>query len=300
MHYTAVVNTTAGRGRTRRLLPELTAACERLGIGVEVPPSAADAVDAARRLFDRGDGVLACGGDGTVSLLAAVASEAGGVLGVVPTGAGNDFARHVGIDHRRPVDALQLVEHGRIGTADLGQATTADGTTVRFTTIANTGFDSEANRWANTVTWATGTPLYVLAVLRTIAVYKPQPVRVRVDQEEWSGDAWLVAIGNTRCYAGGMMITPGAEIDDGQLDVCVMGPASRAEFLKTFPSVFRGGHVRMRETRMLRGTVIEVEAPRAPLGLELWAAGERVGSLPACVEPLPHALRVLVPREAPT
>jgi diacylglycerol kinase (ATP) len=234
-----------------------------------------------------------------VSEVASVASQVGGTLGVVPTGAGNDFARHLGIDHRRPLDALNLIEHGRVASVDLGCATTADGRVVRYTTIANTGFDSEANRWANAISWATGTPLYVLAVLRTLAVYRPQPIRVTVDDEVWSDDAWLVAVGNSRYYAGGMMITPAAEVDDGALDVCVMGPASRAEFLRRFPSVFKGGHVQMRETVMLRGKSVQLDASDADLDLDLWAAGERVGPLPARLEPLPGALRMLVPEQSP-
>jgi diacylglycerol kinase (ATP) len=303
MEWTVVVNPTAGRGRTRKLLPSLTHRCEQLGIAVEVPSSLDAGLEAARAAFARGHGVLACGGDGTVSHLASLASEVDGVLGIVPTGAGNDFARHLGIDHRRPVDALMLVEHGRIGRADLGRVTTADGTEARFTTVANTGFDSEANRWANSVRWATGTALYVLAVLRTLAVYRPQPLRVWVDDTEWSGNTWLVAVGNSRYYAGGMMITPGAEVDDGELDVCIIGPASRSEFLVRFPGVFRGRHVTMRDVTMLRGTSIQIDAQPGSGGgtstLDLWAAGERVGTLPARLTLLPGALRVLVPSSAP-
>ncbi len=299
MRWTAVVNPTAGHGRTRKLLPRLTEGFKRHGIGVEVPSSAAGSTEAARVAFARGDGVLACGGDGTVSQLASLASEVDGVLGVVPTGAGNDFARHVGIDHRRPLDAMSLVEHGRVGTTDLGSARTVDGREARFTTVANTGFDSEANRWANNVGRVTGTALYVLAVLRTLAVYRPQPMRVCVDGDEWNGDAWLVAVGNSRYYAGGMMITPGAEVDDGVLDVCVIGPAPRAEFLVRFPGVFRGRHVTMRHVAMLRGKSVEIDASRSALGLELWASGDRVGLLPAQLEPLPGALQVLVPHESP-
>ena len=65
-------------------------------------PTTASAQSRARR-STRGDGVVACGGDGTVAVLAGVAAESGGTIAVVPTGAGNDFARHLGIDPRRPL-----------------------------------------------------------------------------------------------------------------------------------------------------------------------------------------------------
>ena len=165
--------------------------------------------------------------------------------------------------------------------------------------MANTGFDAEANRWANSQPWLTGTPLYVLAVLRTLRTYRPRPVRITVDGAVTETDAWLVAVANTRSYAGGMVIAPAASIGDGLLDVCVVGPVSRAGFLRTFPKVFRGTHVHHPLVTTSRGTDIRIEALDAPAAPhasppELWASGERVGPLPARITPARGALRVVV------
>jgi diacylglycerol kinase (ATP) len=299
VRWTAIVNPAAGRGRTRRLLPDLRAAFAARDISVHVSTDTDDGERIARETFARGDAVIACGGDGTIASLAGVAAEADGTLGIVPTGAGNDFARHIGIDKRSPLAAIALVDDGRLASVDLARATTDDGGMRWCTTIANTGFDADANRWANGVRHVTGTPLYVLAVLRTVAVYRPQPMVVRVDDDEWRGPAWLVAAGNTRFYAGGMMITPGAEIDDGLLDICIIGPASVAKFAGRFPSVFRGTHTAIDEVVMMRGANVELVADGGDVPLELWASGERVGELPGRVEAVPGALRVLVPQDAP-
>lgn len=297
MRWTAIVNPVAGRGRTARLRAELDGAFTRRGIPVEVPSGVDGTRAQARAAFERGDGVIVCGGDGTVSAVAGVAAECDGVIGVVPTGAGNDFARHLGVGSRRPLDALALLERGRVARCDLGRATAADGATQWFTTVANTGFDSEANRWANGVRWATGTPLYVAAVLRTVVTYRPVPLRVTVDGDVLEGPTWLAAVGNGRFYAGGMMIVPGAEVDDGLLDVCVIGAISRLTFVARFPQVFRGTHTAVPGVVTRRGAVVELDAGGG--SLELWAAGERVGALPARVEAVAGAVRVLVPDGAP-
>jgi diacylglycerol kinase (ATP) len=300
MRWTAIVNPVAGRGRTNRWRAELEDELGRRGVPVDVPDGVEGTRRAARAGFERGDGVVVCGGDGTVAAVAAVAAGCGGTMAVVPTGAGNDFARHLGIGARRPLDAVALLDTGRVAACDLGRATSHDGVSAWFTTVANTGFDAEANRWANGVRWATGTPLYLLAVLRTVAMYSPRELTVRVDGAEWAGRAWLAAVGNTRYYAGGMMIAPGAEVDDGLLDVCVIGAVPRAEFIARFPRVFRGTHPRVDGVTMLRGAVVELDAPAASgQPLELWAAGERVGVLPARVEVVPGAVQVLVPAGAP-
>ena len=307
--WTALCNPAAGRGRARTRLPRvvdaLGAVRDGRGLDVEVVVTAsADDLEArARDAFARGRGVVACGGDGTVCALAGVAAEAEGVLALVPVGSGNDFARHLGIARDDVDDAVALLAGaGDVTRVDLGRATTADGATRWFTTVANTGFDAEANRWANTIDTISGTPLYVAATLRTLAVYRPQRFRITVDDHTEAVAAWLVAVGNTRTYASGMAITPGASLRDGALDVCVVGPVSRTDFLTTFPKVFSGEHVDHPQVHTWRGERVVIErADDAStngdaLGLELWASGEYLGPLPATLTPAPGALRVVVPR----
>jgi diacylglycerol kinase (ATP) len=302
VRWTALVNPTAGRGRSRRLQAQLQSELANRGVACCVPEDPTATRRLAAAAFERGDGVVVCGGDGTVAAVAGEAATRGGAVAVVPTGTGNDFARHLGLDPRRPLDTLAVLEGGRLAACDLGRATTADGTHAWFTTVANTGFDAEANRWANEVRWASGTAVYVLATLRTLATYRPVNLRVVVDGVALEGPTWLAAVANARYYAGGMMIAPGAEVDDGQLDVCVIGRISRGGFLAGFPRVFRGTHPAVRGVETRRGRVVELSADERSAGgsgPQLWASGERVGPLPARVEVVPGALRVLVPEGAP-
>ncbi len=285
----------------------------------------ADGEDAARTAFEAGDGIVACGGDGTVAALAAIAAEAGGTLAIVPSGSGNDFARQLGLDHRHPLRNLSFLEHPEsvaTTTVDLGEIRlgapvpgTTDGRGRIFTTVANVGLDAAANRWANDHAHTAlgralpGTVRYGLAALATIPRYQPTRLRVQVDDASWSGTAWLVAIGNSRSYGGGMLITPTASVHDGLLDVCIVEAVPRRELLRRMPRVFRGSHVRVDGVHVLRGARVEIAAldtiapdPRAgglPAG-GLWASGEPVGPLPATLQARPDALRVVVPTVAAT
>jgi diacylglycerol kinase (ATP) len=295
--WTAIVNPAAGRGRARARLPHVleTLASSDLDVEIVLSADAADLLALARDAFARDRGVVACGGDGTVNALAGVAADEGGVLGVVPLGSGNDFARQLDIPRGDLDAAIAVLRTGQVVHADLGRARTADGRTTWFTTVANTGFDAVANAWANDVTWTSGTPLYVLATLRTLRAYSPTRVRVTVDDTVIDTAAWLVAVGNTRTYASGMMITPAASVHDGLLDVCVVGPVSRIDFLRTFPSVFQGTHVEHPQVQTARGTNVTVEMLDVAPAVDLWASGEHVGPLPAHLEPAPGALAVVVP-----
>ena len=300
--WTAIVNPAAGRGRARARLPHVLDALAAVDLDVEIVLSAdaADLLARARDAFGRGRAVVACGGDGTVTMLAGVAADEGGVLGILPLGSGNDFARQLDLPRGDHEAAIEVLRTGHVVHADLGRARTADGATTWFTTVANTGFDAVANAWANEITWTSGTPLYVLATLRTLAAYSPTAVRVTVDDAVLETDAWLVAVGNTRTYASGMMITPAASVHDGLLDVCIVGPVSRTDFLRTFPSVFSGTHVEHPEVRTARGTHVAVEILDPSSTVELWASGEHAGPLPAHLEPVAGALAVVVPRPPAT
>lgn len=306
-----MLNPAAGRRRGPARVGRARAALERSGLDVTVHVSSSmdDLAVVARSALVRGHGVIAGGGDGTAGVAAGLAADHDGVLGLVPTGSGNDLARHLGIPHHGIEAAVDIIEHGDVARVDLGAATTAGGATTWFTTVAGTGFDAEANRWANTQDRLTGTPLYVLAVLRTLRTYAPRRFRITIDDEVAETRAWLVAVANTRTYAGGMTIAPAASMHDGLLDVCVVGPVSRAGFLRAFPGVFRGTHLRHPMITMRRGRTVSIEladAAVAPPGArhetslpELWASGEPVGRLPARLTAHPGKLRVVVAAPRP-
>jgi diacylglycerol kinase (ATP) len=285
-----IVNPAAGRGRTRKMLEDITRASSAAGVAVEVSPEPDAPARLAKEAADAGRDLIACGGDGVVSEIAAVAADAGRRLAIVPTGAGNDFARALGYDVKRPLAAFAVLASGRDRVVDLGRVNGR-----YYTCVTASGFDAEANRWANTVQRLSGTALYVAATVRTLVVYHPYPFRLTVDGEDHELRAWLIAVGNGPAYAGGMHITPNARMDDGLLDVTVVGPLSKPAFLWSFPRVFKGTHVTHPAVQTFRGEHIELASldDRAPM--DVYADGERVGPLPAAMDAVPDALTVRVP-----
>lgn len=301
MAWTVVLNPAAGRGRSRLAPDALRAALAPYDATLEISESATDAIARAEKAAASGRDLVAAGGDGTVGALAGVAAASGCRLAIVPCGSGNDFAATLGYARRAPLDRLtvlgdDLVDGGVDRTIDMAQATAADGTARWFCSVSASGFDSEANRWANTVKHLSGQVLYIAAVLRTLATYKPHPFRVTIDGDVHELRAWLTAIGNGPMYAGGMRIAPTAVIDDGVLDACVIRDLSRAQFLRHFPKVFKGTHTELDVVEVHRGKRFEIESLDPAVPIELYADGERIGPLPATVEVRPAALTVRVPR----
>jgi YegS/Rv2252/BmrU family lipid kinase len=285
-----IVNPSAGGGRAAKALPAVEARLRALGVDLEV--DATRDLDHARELgiaaARRGRVAVTLGGDGMLGAVAgALRDVPGAVVGVLPGGRGNDFARVVGI----PLDAeaaCDVIAHGVARPVDLGLAGEHP-----YIGIASVGFDSEANRIANRAPARLGPLVYLYGALGALATWKPAAFTVDVDGDRRLFSGWSVGACNSKAYGGGMFVAPDAELDDGQLDVVYMERTSKATFVrKVLPKVFKGEHVKEPSVHVLRGVEIRVDADRPFM---VYADGDPVGELPMTFRALPGALQVLLP-----
>ncbi len=268
----------------------MSAAAQEAGIEFEIRET--DAPGAARRLAKEAarqgaSVVAAAGGDGTISEVADGIADTGAALGILPLGTGNDFVRTVGISRNLP-DAVNTLVHGVERPIDVGLANGR-----RFINIAGCGFDAVVAERVNAgYKRLHGTSAYLAALIQGLAGFRPTPMAVTVDGETIELRAMLCSIGNAQYYGGGMRITPDARLDDGLLDVCLLGEVSIPRFLLAFPRVFKGTHVTHPAVTMLRGRKIRVEAsPSMPVFVD----GDLLGRTPVEFEVLPGALRLVAP-----
>jgi diacylglycerol kinase (ATP) len=240
------------------------------------------------------DIVAALGGDGHVGAVANGLLGTGVALAVIPSGTGNDFARHLGLDCNDPLGATSLLVAPAFRALDVVQVKTPE-QARHYVNVGGAGFDSDVNEHANGVRWLQGTAKYVYSTFVTLARFRPGQFAVSVDGQPYDFRGMMLAVGNGSSYGGGMRVCPEARSDDGMLEVCVIQELSRWQFVKAFPKVFKGRHGEHPAVRFLRGQEIEISADRA---FQVYADGERVGGLPATFTVLPGALRVVVPPPA--
>ena len=195
-----LVNPSAGAGRALRALPAVEARLRALGVAfaTRLTRDLGHARELAARAARAGETVVALSGDGVLGAVAgALRDVPGAVLGVLPGGKGNDFARMA----RLPLDpeaACEVVARGTARPVDLGDA---GGRT--FVGIASLGFDSDANRFADAVPARLGRGVYVVGALRALARWRPAAFEVDVDGERVAFRGWSVAAANSRFYGGG-------------------------------------------------------------------------------------------------
>lgn len=292
-----VCNPAAGRGRGARVLDSVVAHWRSRGIAVRTVAGrdAAETAQLIDSVVARGvDGVVAVGGDGTVHLaLQAVAGTATG-LGIVPAGTGNDLAAALGVPEH-PVAAADAVatalDAGWARPVDAVRAVLADGTGRWYACVLGAGFDSAVNERANTIRWPAGPRKYDVAVLAELRTFSPLPFTLVLDGVEHQLDAMLVAVGNAPSYGAGMRICPTAVLDDGLLDVTVLGAVSIATLMRLLPQVYRGTHVRHPAVTTFRAREVSLFSP----GVTAYVDGERLGPLGVTATAVPGALKVLLP-----
>lgn len=282
-----LTNPVAGRGHAHRLQDLVVERLVAAGHEVDlvVGSDAEESVALARKAVADGvDTVVALGGDGMVHTAVQAVAGTDVHLGVVPLGTGNDYARSLGLPLGDPVAAADVVARGagrRLDVARCGDRW--------FATVMAAGFDAAVNERANRMRWPHGDLRYTIATFAVLRRWSAVPYTLSLDGEERRLDAMLLAVANTDSYGGGLQIPAGAVPDDGLLDVIIIKPTSKLEFLKVFPQVRTGEHVNHPAFQRVRVRSVTVAAP----GVTAYADGERFGPLPLTVECVPGAVSVL-------
>lgn len=260
---------------------------------------------------DEADVILIFGGDGTIHRHLGQLVKLGLPVLVVPAGSGNDFARAIGL--RRVKDSLAAWLRFIRGTAkiheiDLGVISTVSNAGEApvppnpryFCCVASVGLDSEVARRANGLPrWLRGNGGYVVSLVPAVFKFGSVPVKVLTSTDDPSSSRWtirshqptmLAAFANTTTYGGGMKIAPRAKIDDGLLDVCVVGGVSPFKLLTVFPTVYSGRHLGIKEVEYFQAPRVRVETEQP---LDVYADGEYVCRTPVEVSIQRAALKVI-------
>lgn len=225
-------------------------------------------------------GVIVVGGDGMVHLAIQALATTSIPMALIPAGTGNDFARALGLKIKEPLKVLEHAFTNKPRAVDLGRVNNR-----YFADILSTGFDSVVNERANALTLIKGRMKYNIAIALVLSTFRPKHYSFRVDAVDFTSRAMLIAVSNGSSYGGGMKVTPDAQIDDGLFDIMILGPVSKKEFLKVFPKVFSGAHIKHPAVKILRGRTVEIDSDAVA-----YADGERIGPLPITASVIPQAL----------
>jgi YegS/Rv2252/BmrU family lipid kinase len=254
-----ILNPSSGRGRGDRIKVQLQTALTKAGIVYDLVETTrhGEAIDLAQKAYTDGYGTfVAVGGDGTVSevvnglVQAAPAEKPVGKVAIISVGSGNDFAHAWHISSNLE-EAAKAIAKGTTQACDLGKVTIqAKGKTIErhFNNNFGTGLDAQVTLESLQIKRLQGAMLYGTAALRALWKLKTPVVDLRWEaadgeSHERHGPISLVSVGNTPRSGGGFQLTPGAQMDDGLLDLGIADALSRWQLLQLLPKALQGNHV---------------------------------------------------------
>ncbi len=158
---------------------------------------------------------VAVGGDGTINQVAKELVNTELVLGIIPFGSGNGFARHLNI--RGTIDDyLQILLDQKLKTIDTGTCNN-----LFFINVAGIGFDAHVSHlFANTE--GRGLLNYAKVSMREAKSYPESEYELSIDGKQSFEKAFLISIANGSQWGNEFYIAPDAELNDGQLRCCLL------------------------------------------------------------------------------
>lgn len=276
------INPTSGQGKGVRIGQEVSnyLAERKINYRLVTGANALALQENIRQHVSEASGIIAVGGDGLIHMCLQLAVQFSLPLATIPAGTGNDFVRTLGWNPDKPLDPLWRAITREPSRIDLGNV---DG--EYFGAIASTGFDSIVNERANKMKWPNGPAKYNVAMAFELPRFKPIEYSFTIDGKPFEREAMLIAAGNGKSYGGGMLVCPNAEINDGLLDLMILNPVSKREFIKIFPSVYQGMHIQHPQVEVIRAKEININADAI-----CYADGERIGPMPAHITVAESAL----------
>jgi diacylglycerol kinase family enzyme len=180
------------------------------------------------------------------------------ILGIIPNGTGNDFIKSA--DWSFSLESLydRIVE-GSEKKIDLGILNYGNGVKEYFVNIADAGFGPHViekvtqskSRLGSSLTFAT-------AIIKTFFTFKKEILNCSGESFHFSGPAVAVIAANGRFFGGGLCIAPDAILDDGELDVVIIGNVTVMDFIKYLPQIRRGVKIDHPKVRYYRTKWLEI------------------------------------------
>lgn len=240
MRVLILVNPQAGNRKGAEWLSALNNLAGRMGPGEQwlvEPTSKAGLEEQISRMAAGVDSLIIVGGDGTVSqvLEASWAQGLSMPVGIVPLGTGNDMARSLGLYKGRPWRPEEILDYVKTRKTTLVDLWGLKGN-VCFSNYASIGLDAAVvRRFCRLRRWMEQRPglgrrgfyfsLYIAVWISrvgqrvcegTVLAWEDEK---GLKHEKCIGGTRVLALTNTPYYAAGALMEPGAQMDDGLLEV---------------------------------------------------------------------------------
>jgi len=302
-NWIAIINLTAGGGKTKKDWPKIDNILRKEGIRFE--PFFTDrrlhaSIIARNKIKEGYSKIIVVGGDGTMNevingLFAQERIHTTEVmLGMISVGTGNDWARMFNI----PADyegAVRTIKEQKTFIQDAGLVTyrkNGKAWNRYFINIAGLGFGARVVERSNRMKdkGKSGPALYFYNIFLSLIKYKSKKAAIEIDGTTYTRKVFSLNVGIGKYNGGGMIQVPHAIADDGLYSITLIKKMGKLNVLANVKRLYNGSivqHSRV-ETYMARTVQINGSIP-----LHLETDGETLGHGPVSFRIIPKSVRVI-------
>jgi diacylglycerol kinase family enzyme len=239
--------------------------------------------------------IVAAGGDGTQSAVAAALAGTSANMGVLPMGTLNHFAKDLGV----PLDisgAARVIATGQPRAVDIAQLNDRV-----FINNASIGLYPEVVRHRDQMCQRFGHGKWYAMLKAVIAIFRRYPVvrlRIAINEENWLTTAPFVFVGNNQYYVDGLNLGQRSTLEGGDLSVYFANRTGRLGLLRLAFRALLGRLRQDKDFNALRASELWIDTPRREISVALDGEVHRF-TPPLHFRTRPKMLNVILPVQHP-
>ena len=276
MKYIFIVNENAGRGKCKKIIPNIETECKSKNIDFEIRyiTNEKSGYDIALEYKDQEYVIYVVGGDGTLTITLPALIGTKNKLGIIPAGSGNDTYRTIkNMDNKET-----LIDIGKINE-------------TYFINVACTGIDAEIGNNMDKLrkTIIPTSQLYNASIVYTFINFKHKKMKLKTSVKNIEAKYTILSICNGSYYGGGFRIAPKSKVEDGLLDIYYAEEMSKIKMIPLILKLKKGKHEGKRRVHKFRTNHIEIELEQE---VTFNVDGEKLTDKKFIIDILPKAMTI--------
>lgn len=274
MKYIFIINETAGRGKYKKILPNIEKACKNRNIDYEIRYISKEksGYEIALEYKEQENVIYVVGGDGTLAVTLPGLINTKNKLGIIPAGSGNDTYR-----------TIKTMEKGET-LIDLGKINN-----TYFINVACSGIDAEVanniDKLRNTI--IPTSQLYNASLIYTFISFKYKKMKMKTHIKNIEEEYTILSICNGSYYGGGFKIAPKSRLTDGLLDIYYAEKMPKIKMIPLILKLKKGKHEGKRRVHKFRTNHVELELEEE---ITFNVDGEKLTDKKFIIDVLPKAI----------
>ena len=276
MKYIFIINSIAGRGKYKKILPNIENVCKEENKDYEIRyiTESISGADIAKEYKDEENIIYVVGGDGTLTRTLSGINKKKNKLGIIPSGSGNDTYRTI----KELPKGENLIDLGKINN-------------TYFINVACTGVDAEVGNNIEVLrnTIIPTSQLYYASIIYTFINFKFKKVKLKTNVKCIEDKYTILSICNGAYYGGGFNIAPKSLLTDGLLDIYYAEEMPKIKMIPLLLKLKNGKHEGKRRVHKFRTNHIELELEEE---IKFNIDGEHLTDKKFTIDVLPKAITI--------